>query len=225
MFKIVIVLVCISFYALSLNSQTTVRYLKSKNSSKEVDIKKALFSEIKTVSSNGEIKKDVMNLSTNQIVKSETFKSNEPYGIWIYEEDNLFRELDYNFEIKYGKSECKDTFPKSINPVDFFNDNDSLNYVAPKFSNKETSIYHYIGKNIHYPEMAIEEGVRGVVYVSFNITNNGDVEGVSIIKGVDILLDKEAMRVIRKLKFLNPPLLNGKPQNICFLLPLSFKLN
>ena len=59
---------------------------------------------------------------------------------------------------------------------------------------------------------------------SFIVTKDGQIENIVVNKGVDITLDKEAVRILRALKFSTPPLLNGRPVNICVKFPISFRL-
>ena len=47
-------------------------------------------------------------------------------------------------------------------------------------------------------------GIQGKVYVNFVIEKNGKVSSVTIARGVDKLIDDEAMRVIKKLSTFTP---------------------
>jgi TonB family protein len=66
---------------------------------------------------------------------------------------------------------------------------------------------------------------QGTVNLAFTITTEATIQDIIVTQGVDISLDKEAVRVIRALKLSNPALLNGKPQEVCITLPVRFKLN
>ena len=39
--------------------------------------------------------------------------------------------------------------------------------VMPEFPGGKDALFAYIGKNLKYPEQAVEEGIEGVVYVTF----------------------------------------------------------
>ena len=112
-----------------------------------------------------------------------------------------------------------------IKNSDFFKDNDSLAYKAPKISSGEETIYQFISKNIIYPSRAIEEGIQGTVYVQLMLTKEGAVENIVVKRGINILLDKEAIRVLRQLKFSSPPTINGQVYTFkCLALPIKYRL-
>ena len=54
----------------------------------------------------------------------------------------------------------------------------------------------WVMQRIHYPEIAQETGLQGTVYVSFVVNRLGNVEKIKVVRGVDELLDNEAVRVI-----------------------------
>ena len=50
-------------------------------------------------------------------------------------------------------------------------------------------------------------------------------ENIVVKRGVDISLDKEAVRVLRELKFSSPPTVNGQAYAFkCLVLPVKYKL-
>lgn len=79
-------------------------------------------------------------------------------------------------------------------------------------------------KNVVYPEKAREEKLQGKVFVNALIDEDGNVEKVSIEKGVNKLLDDAAMEAIKKVKF-TPGELNGKKVKAEVTIPVLFKLN
>ena len=52
-------------------------------------------------------------------------------------------------------------------------------------------------KKFEFPELARQMGIQGKVYVNFVIEKNGKVSNVTIARGVDKLIDDEAIRVIK----------------------------
>jgi len=68
--------------------------------------------------------------------------------------------------------------------------------VPPKFPG---DINEYLLTNTHYPVEARELGSQGTVYLKFEISSTGKVRKVVVVRGVDILLDKEAIRVIENM--------------------------
>lgn len=154
---------------------------------------------------------------------SKTFKGDEPYGIWKFRNSNRNETIDYNFPLIYSTEKCNDSLP--ITTSDYFKDNDSLGYKAPKIANGEMTFKQYIGENIIYPSSAIEDGIQGNVYVRLTLTKEGEFENIVIERGVSILLDKEAVRVLRQLKFSSPPTINGQAYTFkCVPLTIKYRL-
>lgn len=56
----------------------------------------------------------------------------------------------------------------------------------------------YLLNELKYPEISLEMGHQGIVYISFVIEIDGTVTDVKIIRGVSFDIDREAKRVIRK---------------------------
>ena len=69
--------------------------------------------------------------------------------------------------------------------------------VMPKFKGGDLKKFQeYINENTIYPQVAAEMGLQGRVKVSFVVEKDGRVSNVKIVKGVDPLLDREALRVV-----------------------------
>lgn len=86
------------------------------------------------------------------------------------------------------------------------------------------TIHEFLSRHIVYPPVARENGIMGKVYLAFTLTDKGQIENIVITKSANIFLDKEAVRVIRLLKFTTPPITNGQAKSLCLTLPISFKL-
>ena len=54
----------------------------------------------------------------------------------------------------------------------------------------------YIRKNVRYPETALTRGISGNVKVEFFVNKRGKVVKVSVVEGVDEILNNEALRVV-----------------------------
>lgn len=96
--------------------------------------------------------------------------------------------------------------------------------VMPEFPGGEAALAAFIKKEVKYPKKAKREGIEGKILVSFVVDKDGSVTDVSIARGVDPLLDEEAMRAVRLMPKWTPGLLNGKPVKTKFNLPVSFVL-
>ncbi|MCH2233742.1 MAG: energy transducer TonB [Crocinitomicaceae bacterium] len=108
-----------------------------------------------------------------------------------------------------------------------FNENELLDFAEedPSFPGGETEMNRFIQNNVEYPQQAIERGEEGIVYVQFVVNKKGEINNVSVIKGVSPALDSEAKRVIRKMPNWTPGKQNGAMVNVRFTIPISFKLS
>lgn len=82
----------------------------------------------------------------------------------------------------------------------------------------------YIAQNLKYPKEAVEKKIEGKVYVQFVISTSGEITNVKVRKGVDPILDDEAVRVVKAMPDWKPGKINGKPVNSTFSLPITFSL-
>ncbi len=94
----------------------------------------------------------------------------------------------------------------------------------PMFPGGETALLQYIAEHTQYPEVAKENNVQGKVIVRFCVTSKGGVDKVSILKGVDPELDKEAIRVVQTLPPFKPGKQGGKPVPVWYMVPINFTL-
>jgi protein TonB len=76
---------------------------------------------------------------------------------------------------------------------------------------------------IDYPDLAEKTGIEGRVFVEFVVDKEGNVQNPTVVRGVHELLDKEALRVAKKMKF-HPGKQRGDPVKVRFTLPVTFKL-
>ena len=97
----------------------------------------------------------------------------------------------------------------------------------PMFNGKdaETGFREYISKNTMYPPVAQENGITGRVFLEFAIGRDGTVTDVRVLRGVDPLLDNEAVRVIRSSPKWTPGMQRGKPVKVKYQFPVFFQLN
>ena len=97
--------------------------------------------------------------------------------------------------------------------------------VMPQYPGGQIAMLKYIMENIKYPKQIMEEGIQGRVTVSFIVEKDGRVSNVRLLRSVQPLLDKEAIRVVKSMPKWTPGKQNGKPVRVRFNLPVMFKLN
>jgi protein TonB len=94
----------------------------------------------------------------------------------------------------------------------------------PMFPGGEAELLKFIADHTQYPEIAKENNIQGKVIVRFCVTSKGGVSQVSVLKGVDPELDKEAMRVVTTLPTFKPGKQGGKPVPVWYMVPIAFTL-
>lgn len=94
--------------------------------------------------------------------------------------------------------------------------------VFPKFPGGEIALKKHIYENIDYSVMNYGN-IQGKVYVRFVVTTTGEVANVEVVRGVDKILDDEAVRVVKTLPNFTPGTMNGKPVNVWYTVPVDFQ--
>ena len=93
----------------------------------------------------------------------------------------------------------------------------------PEFPGGMAKCMMYLGKNLKYPEEAMRKGEHGKVILSFVVERNGSIKDVKVISSVSPSIDKEAIRVVKRMPKWNPGILNGKPIRTRYTLPILFR--
>lgn len=106
--------------------------------------------------------------------------------------------------------------------------NERLVYVdveqVPEYPGGMNELMKFLAQNIRYPEEAMKQNIEGRVIVKFIVTKEGDVADPKIVKGVDPLLDQEAMRVVKAMPKWTPGKANDNAVDCFFTLPVNFRL-
>jgi TonB family protein len=95
----------------------------------------------------------------------------------------------------------------------------------PEFPGGTSALMKYLNDNVEYPRVAQENGIKGKVTLKFVITSTGEIRDVTILKGVDPSLDREAERVVKAMPKWIPGKQNGKPVSVWFTMPVTFTMN
>ena len=113
----------------------------------------------------------------------------------------------------------------SVEPVVYdFTQNAPEGMEAPGFPGGTEAFYKYLSENIHYPEQAKADGIQGRVVVGFIVMDDGSIVNVEVQRGIGGGCDEEAVRVVKAMPKWQPAVYNGKPCNVHYSLPVSFKL-
>ena len=103
-------------------------------------------------------------------------------------------------------------------------DADKIYTIAEQMPSFKGNVNAWLSSHIQYPSVAAENGVQGRVIVKFVVTAEGYVSQTQVVRGVDQSLDREAIRVVNSMPTWNPGMNHGKPANVWFTLPITFKL-
>ena len=94
----------------------------------------------------------------------------------------------------------------------------------PEYPGGMGELSKLLSSNLKYPLKSQENGVQGEVLVQFVVDKEGNIEEVTVFKGVDPYLDAEALRVIKMMPKWKPGKHEGKEVNVKCTIPVGFRL-
>ncbi|MBM3417491.1 MAG: energy transducer TonB [Bacteroidetes bacterium] len=104
-------------------------------------------------------------------------------------------------------------------PVEEFPD------VEAQFKGGEAAMQRWMQENLEYPEISMEMGEQGKVYLKFVVEKDGNITSVEVIKGISRDLDNEAKRLVRAMPLWQPGETRGLKVRSSFTMPINFELN
>ena len=97
--------------------------------------------------------------------------------------------------------------------------------VMPKFKGGESAMMEFLMMNMKYPQAAVKAKQQGRAIVGFVVRKDGTVSDVHITKSAGYaVLDKEAMRVVKSMPAWEPGKQKGKPVDVKYNVPITFRL-
>jgi periplasmic protein TonB len=95
--------------------------------------------------------------------------------------------------------------------------------VMPTFKGGDIEKFReWVIKRTTYPQLALDKKIQGKVMLTFIIETDGSVSNVKILKGVDPLIDEEAIKAIEASPRWSPGLQRGKPVRVRYSIGLLF---
>ena len=94
----------------------------------------------------------------------------------------------------------------------------------PQFPGGEDSLNTFIGRNLHYPVIAQENGIQGTVIVRFVVKNDGSIGDVEIVRSLEPPCNKEVIRLVKSMPKWSPGKQNGVAVAVWYTLPVHFHL-
>jgi TonB family protein len=105
--------------------------------------------------------------------------------------------------------------------------------ISPK---AKINLQEYFVQHVRYPELAMETGTTGTVWITAKVTLDGNLDSIFISKGVDEMgmepdpgkrLNEEALRVVKliPLASFDPGTINGQPAVLSVVIPIRFEMS
>ena len=135
-------------------------------------------------------------------------------------QDSSLSEVDLSKEIQMlskskGKTEIQELEDSTIYDVV-----DEM----PQFPGGPQALYEYLSKNMKYPVAAEKNDIQGRVVAQFVIERDGSIGNVKVTKSVDLLLDKEAIRLLQSMPHWIPGKKDGVAVRVKYTVPVTFRL-
>lgn len=120
--------------------------------------------------------------------------------------------------------------PRLTNRVTTTNTNEKQDTVfnivdeMPQFPGGMSQLSKFIKDNMRYPPVAAREDVpQGRVIVLVVINKDGSITNCRVGRSVHPYLDKEAIRIVKKMPKWKPGKQNGKPERVKYAIPVTFR--
>lgn len=152
---------------------------------------------------------------------------------WTLEYDWMERELEYiyNFTLELVNGAAPDFREPDESGRRVRDDSSVVPYsdcdVKPAFlgsTDPSAFLTKWVYVYLRYPEEAVRNGIQGRVLVSFVLDEKGRMTDVRVIRGVDELLDAEAVRVVSASPDWRPARVRGKKVKCEISVYIDFKL-
>ena len=184
---------------LALNAETVTDYVYNNDEpQKQVPVKKGR--QNAAIKNNGKTILQVVE-AQDQKTEAETPKAEQ--------------QKEFKVEGTYTSNEQKEV------PQDIFDVVEKM----PEFPGGPQELFGFLAKTIKYPAEAEKAGTQGRVIATFVVRKDGSISDAHVVKSVDPLLDAEALRVINAMPAWTPGSQSGKPVNVKYTMPITFRLD
>ena len=92
--------------------------------------------------------------------------------------------------------------------------------IQPRPQGGMEAFMKWVGENYQYPEAALQQGVSGIVEVSFVIEKDGTLTDIHLKRDVSHGTGKAAVELLVKAKKWKPGVQNGRPVRVAYTLPI-----
>lgn len=119
--------------------------------------------------------------------------------------------LTDNERSEVGLRQPKASSESAPAPDSMVSDAQKESSTAAKYPGGDIMMYQFLEKKKNYPEALRAQGIKGNVTVTFKVEEDGSISNPQIKKGVNGILDADALRIVRSMPKWSPATENGVP--------------
>lgn len=93
----------------------------------------------------------------------------------------------------------------------------------PRFPGGDNAMISFINNERRYPKQAYHEGIEGRVLCSFIVNEDGSISHISVLRGVEESLNREAVRIISRMPAWEAGTIGDTPVPVYCILPIPFR--
>jgi protein TonB len=94
----------------------------------------------------------------------------------------------------------------------------------PMFPGGPAALMEFIDSTKLYPISALKQHIQGRVIVTFIVEKDGSITNSKVIRSVDPALDKEALRVVKKMPHWIPGQQLDRKVRVRYIIPVTFRI-
>lgn len=132
--------------------------------------------------------------------------------------------LHYNINLKKDYEERKTNNSIQLNDTIQKDIWDNKFETYPQFIGGKQALIDFIEFNTKYPMITVESNIGGYTVVQFDVSENGAIENIILVRGIDPASDKEAIRAVKAMPGWMPAKSNGKKISSKYQLSIFFNL-
>lgn len=93
---------------------------------------------------------------------------------------------------------------------------------VPQYPGGTKAMYDFLFSNLKFPAADVKKGVSGIVIARFTVKKDGSLANIEVIKHGTPSMDKEVVRVLKKMPKWTPGKKNGVPVAVSVSVPINF---
>ncbi|MBQ0073897.1 MAG: energy transducer TonB [Prevotella sp.] len=94
----------------------------------------------------------------------------------------------------------------------------------PEYPGGMVEFMKWLTATLKYPDVALKQHIQGKVMISFIVNKDGSLSDIKLVKGVNRLLDAEALRVAKLMPKWTPGKEKGQPCRTMIAIPIVFEI-